>query len=141
MKEISDGVELPSEEAEETVEENIPEEEIGEDLIEETPSQPEQTKVRPRRPRTQISNDNKSTQCPECGAEFTTKGSMVTHYRSKHEGIKYSCNQCDYQGTEKGSLQKHIQSIHEGLKYPCNQCDFQATRKIKLKRHIQTFHS
>ena len=65
VKEISDGVELPSEEAEETVEDNIPEEEIGEDLIEETPSQPDQTKVRPRRPRTQISNDNKSTQCPE----------------------------------------------------------------------------
>ena len=80
VKEISDGVELPSEEAEETVEENIPEEEIEEDLIEETPSQSEQTKVRPRRPRTQISNDNKSTQCPECGAEFTTKGNMVTHY-------------------------------------------------------------
>merc|ERR1719347_739055 len=50
VKEISDGVELPSEEAEETVEENIPEEEIEEDLIEETPSQPEETKVRPRRP-------------------------------------------------------------------------------------------
>merc|ERR1712043_93778 len=70
VKEISDGVELPSEEAEETVEENIPEEEILEDLIEETPSQPEQTKVRPRRPRTELSNDNKTTQCPECGAEY-----------------------------------------------------------------------
>ena len=32
VKEISDGVELPSEEAEETIEENIPEEETGEDL-------------------------------------------------------------------------------------------------------------
>merc|ERR1719347_1650493 len=50
VKEISKGVEMPSEEAEETVEENIPEEEIEEDLIEETPSQPEETKVRPRRP-------------------------------------------------------------------------------------------
>merc|ERR550517_1893384 len=36
VKDISDGVELPSEEAEETVEENIPKEEIEEDLIEET---------------------------------------------------------------------------------------------------------
>ena len=32
VKEISDGVELPSDEAEETIEENIPEEETGEDL-------------------------------------------------------------------------------------------------------------
>ena len=62
VKEISDGVELPSEEAGgDTVEENIPEEEIEEISTEEIPSQPEQTKVRPRRPRIQISNDNKST--------------------------------------------------------------------------------
>ena len=40
VKDISDGVELTSEEAEETIEENIHEEEIGEDLIEETPRQP-----------------------------------------------------------------------------------------------------
>ena len=116
VKEISDGVELPSEEAEETVEENIPEEEIGEDLIEETPSQPEQTKVRPRRPRTQISNDNKSTQCPECGAEYFDRGTMVRHYRSKHEGVKYPCNQCDYQATQQGSLQTHNHFKHEGVK-------------------------
>merc|ERR1719347_424285 len=50
VREISDGVELPSEEAEETVEENIPEEEIEEDLVSETPIQAEETKVRPRRP-------------------------------------------------------------------------------------------
>ena len=80
VKEISDGVELPSEEAEDTVEENIPEEEIEEISTEEFPSQPEQTKVRPRRPRTQISNDNKSTQCPECGAKYSDRSHMLRHY-------------------------------------------------------------
>merc|ERR1712069_2242 len=39
VKDISDGVELPSDEAEETVQENIPEEEIEEDLVRETPIQ------------------------------------------------------------------------------------------------------
>ena len=73
VKEISDGVELPSEEAEEAVEENIPVEEIREDLIEETPIQAEKTKIRQRRLRSQISDDNQSTQCPECGAEFSKK--------------------------------------------------------------------
>merc|ERR1712150_423385 len=140
VKEISDGVELPSEEAEETVEENIPEEEIGEDLIEETLSKKNDTKVRPRRPRTQISNDNKSTQCPECGAEYKQRCDMLRHFRSKHEGVKYPCNQCDYQFTTHGSLLSHIQNKHEGIKYPCNQCDYQATDKGNLQRHIQSKH-
>merc|ERR1712150_22696 len=141
VKEISDGVELPSEEAEETVEENIPEESIGEDFFEETPSQPEQTKVRPRRPRTELSNDNKSTECLECGAKFTRNDNMVKHYRSKHEGVKYPCNQCDYQATEKGSLQRHIQTKHESIKYRCNQCDYQATTQGNLQSHLSAKHS
>merc|ERR1712150_419435 len=47
VKDISDGVELPSEEAEETVEENIPKEEIVETSNEETLSKKNDTKVRP----------------------------------------------------------------------------------------------
>ena len=140
VKEISDGVELPSEEAEETIEENIPEEETGEDLETETPIQAEKTTIQQRRPRTQILNDNKSTQCPECGAEFTTNSSMVRHYRSKHEGVKYPCNQCDYQATHKHHLLTHIQSVHEGIKYPCNQCDYQATQQSNLQTHIKRKH-
>ena len=137
VKEISDGVELPSDEAEGTTEEKI-----GENLIEESKSQEKiKTKVKNRRTRTQISNVNKSTQCPECGAEFTTKGNMVTHYRSKHEGVKYPCDQCDYQATTQGSLQIHIQSKHEGIKYPCNQCDYQATQQSSLQTHITAKHS
>ena len=140
VKEISDGVELPSEEAEETIEENIPEEETGEDLETETPIQAEKTTIQQRRPRTQILNDNKSTQCPECGAEFTTNSSMVRHYRSKHEGVKYPCNQCDYQATHKHHLLTHIQSVHEGIKYPCNQCCQQFTKQSNLQNHIQSVH-
>ena len=141
VKEISDGVELPSEETKETVEENIPEEEIEQDLIEEPPIKAEKTSVRQKRPRTPVPNDDKSTHCPECGAEFSTNGNMMQHYRSKHEGVKYPCNQCDYQATRQSSLQTHIQSVHEGVKFPCNQCDYQATQQGSLKRHILTKHS
>ena len=97
VKEISDCVELRSEKTEETVEENIPEEEIEEDLVSETPIQAEKTSIQQRRPRTHMSNDNYSTQCQECGAEFTQKRDMERHYRSKHEGVKYPCDQCDYE--------------------------------------------
>merc|ERR1719397_194475 len=91
--------------------------------------------------RRQISTDTKSTKCPECEAEFTSKGNMVKHYRSKHEGIKYPCNQCDYQATQQSNLQTHIQSVHEGIKYPCTQCDYQATQQSNLKRHKVTKHN
>ena len=141
VKVISDGMELPSEEAEDAVEENIPKEDMREDLTEETPSQPEKTKVRPRRPRTQISNDNKYTQCPECEAKYSDRSNMMKHYRSKHEGVKYSCDQCDYQATQQSNLQTHIQSKHEGIKYPCNQCGYLVTDKGNLQKHISAKHS
>merc|ERR1712043_138165 len=102
------------------------------------PKQTLENKIRQREPRNQISSDAKSTECPECGKVFTEKRNMVTHYRSKHEGIKYPCNQCDYQATQQGNLQIHIQSKHEGIKYPCNQCDYQFTTKGHLQTHIQS---
>merc|ERR1712001_622528 len=71
VKEISDGVEMPNEE-EAIIEDDIPENETDETLEEENQSQVYNPK--PRRARSQISNDTKSTQCPECEAVFTTKG-------------------------------------------------------------------
>ena len=100
-----------------------------------------ENKIRQRQPRDQISSDAKSTECPECGKVFTTKRAMVTHYRSKHEGIKYFCHQCDFQGSTQSHLKSHIQSKHEGIKYPCNQCDYQATTQGSLQTQITAKHS
>ena len=125
-------VELPSEEA---IDENISEEATEEDFIEEKPIQAEESKVRPRRQRSQISNDNKSTQCPECGAQFTTKGSMMTHYRSKHEGVKYPCNQCDYQATQQSNLQTHIAAKHTDNILQCELCDYQTKWRYQYNKH------
>ena len=121
VNEISDGVELPSEEIGETVEENIPEEEIEEELIEETLIKAEESKVRPRRQRTKISNDKKSTQCPECGKVYVQRQHMLAHFRSKHEGVKYPCNQCDYQATQKVHLNRHISTKHSDTVLLCDQ--------------------
>ena len=82
----------------------------------------------------------KSSECPECEAVYTRKDSLIRHYRSIHEGIKYPCNQCDSQFTQQRHLQTHIQSIHEGIKYPCLQCNYQATEKGSLQKHIQSKH-
>ena len=140
VKEISKGVEMQNEE-EDVTEETVMDDEEKETDEDDEPKQTSENKIRQRQPRNQISSDAKSTECPECGKEFTLKGDMRRHYRSKHEGIKYPCNQCDYQATQQGHLQTHIQSEHEGIRYPCNQCDHQATRKVYLQAHISAKHS
>ena len=35
----------------------------------------------------------------------------------KYSGVKYSCDQCDYEDTKKGNILTHIKSKHEGVKY------------------------
>ena len=139
VKEISKGVELPSEREDITAETCVEyeERETDEDI---RPERSSENQIKQRQPRKQISSDAKSNECPECGKEFNRKDNMVTHYRSKHEDIKYPCNQCDYQAKTQRNLQQHIQSKHEGIKYPCNQCDYQATQQGNLQGHIQSKH-
>ena len=79
-------------------------------------------------------------ECPKCGMKYLNKSSMVTHYRSKHEGVKYPCNQCDSIFKLRSTLHKHIQSQHEGRKYPCKQCDFQTASRYHLQKHIEFKH-
>ena len=83
---IIEGVEIPEEEKD-IIEDDIPEDDIEETLQEENQSQVQRPTPRPAR--SHLSTDTKSTKCPECGAEFTANQSMLRHYRSKHEGIKY----------------------------------------------------
>ena len=136
MKEISN-LELPSEGVENIVEEDIPGEEIEEGVIKETEIQ---EKIQPKESKTQLSNDKKSTQCPECGAVYKKRFHMLAHYRSKHEGIRYTCKYCDHTFAGMGTLKVHIQSVHEGIKYLCDQCDYQATLKYILQTHIKSQH-
>ena len=118
-----------------TIEENISEENAVEALME------DKTKDRPKVQKEHLLYDKSSTTCPECGAQYKKRSNMLTHYRSKHEGVKYPCNQCGQQFTQKSHLQRHIRSVHEGVKYPCNQCDYQATQQSKLQAHISAKHS
>ena len=56
--------------------------------------------------------------CEQCDYKATQKGTLLTHIKSNHEGVKYSCEQCDYKATWKRSLFIHIKSFHEGVMYP-----------------------
>ena len=100
--------------------------------------QTSKNKIRQRLPRNQISSDANSTECPECGKEFTLKGNMVKHYRYMHEGIKYPCNQCDYQAGTQGCLQKHIEAKHSDIILNCELCDFQTKWSSNYSTHMRT---
>ena len=113
VKEISKGVEMPGEE-EDIIEDDIPEDDIEETLQEENQSQV--LKPKPGSARNKMSTDAKSIKCPDCGAQFTRKESMLRHYSSKHEGIKYPCNLCDYQTTRQDRLQTHMIAKHSDIK-------------------------
>ena len=68
--------------------------------------------------------------------EGTQKGHLLSHIKSRHEGVKFPCDQCDYKATQKRILLTHIKSIHEGIKFPCDRCDYKATTKGNLLTHI-----
>merc|ERR1712150_415475 len=134
VKEISKGVEMPGE-VEDIIDDNIPEN-VEETFQQENQSQVQKPKL--RRARSQISTDTKSNKCPECEAVFKAKSSMLTHYRSMHEGVRYSCNQCDYQATQQGSLQTHITAKHNDTVYKCDSCDYQTKWRQSYYTHKKT---
>ena len=78
--------------------------------------------------------------CAQCDHKASTKGNLIKHIKSIHEGVKFPCDQCDYKATKKGNLIKHIKSIHERVKFPCAQCDYKATEKGHLLSHIRSIH-
>ena len=88
----------------------------------------------------QMTSEGVKHVCKQCDQQFSGRGSLYKHIKSKHEGVKYACTQCDYQGTYQDNLKIHIKSKHEGMKYACNQCDFKATHPSNLITHIRTKH-
>ena len=85
-----------------------------------------------------------SSQCPECGKQFSRKSKLAEHFQSVHRGVKYPCDQCEYKATVKYNLTKHVKSKHEGvyedIKYPCDLCEYQATKKGNLIAHVTSKH-
>jgi len=76
VKEISKGVEMQNEEKDVTHETVVDDEEKETDEDDE-PKKTSEKKIRQRQPRSQLSSDAKSTECPECAKEFTRKGTML----------------------------------------------------------------
>ena len=105
--------------------------------------------------------------CSFCGYQATQKGSLNTHVRSLHLGIKYECKHCGIKlstkaslnshidlihnmiprkGVDckecgkfmsKGNLKFHINSVHEKIRYKCNQCNNEFTQESSLRMHVK----
>ena len=58
--------------------------------------------------------------CNGCEAVFTTNNSLLDHYISKHEGVKYYCSECEYMTGDRSTLTRHKQSKHEEVNYSCD---------------------
>ena len=65
---------------------------------------------------------------------------LVTHVKSKHEGIKYSCNQCGKRYARKGALFRHIKSKHKSLKYICPECLTPFSLQDDMENHFLKVH-
>ena len=84
-----------------------------------------------------------STECPDCGEVFSTKGNMVVHYKIKHGNFEFFlCDQCDFQCARQDGLKSHIIRRHftkeEYREYKCEYCDFTTNHKSNLSIHKQT---
>jgi uncharacterized Zn-finger protein len=54
-------------------------------------------------------------ECPTCKKEFSTRHSMVRHYKIEHEGLKpFKCDLCEYKTGERSKLRIHIERHHTG---------------------------
>jgi len=135
VKDINEGVEMLNNEEDVTEEIVLDDDEKVEENDEDDEPKPKsENKIRKRQPRNQISSDAKS-KCPECGIEYFNRGTMMKHYRSKHEGIKYPCNQCDYQATQQSNLLTHIAAKHSDIILKCELCDFQTKWRQRYHEH------
>jgi uncharacterized Zn-finger protein len=54
-------------------------------------------------------------ECEVCHRRFGEKGSLRTHIRTVHEGVRgFECEVCHRRFGQKGSLRTHIRTVHEG---------------------------
>jgi len=79
----------------------------------------------------------KSSKCPHCNADFSTRTSMQRHVRTIHNDVKYPCSKCTYRASDLHILRRHVEAIHEYVKYPCDHCEYRASFKHHLKTHMK----
>ena len=138
VKEISDGVVLGNEVEKESGEGEYFEEEKYSEV--ENKSEQEILREETASPAKQPEEPLKMIECPECGAKYRERRSMMRHYRARHQRTKFPCHLCGHQASSSVLLKHHIQTSHQTT-YDCDKCDYQATDKKLLVFHKEVMHS
>ena len=87
----------------------------------------------PRKPR---------ARCPECKKICGSKTKMISHYRNKHEGIRWPCSQCEYKAPVKYALNRHIKIEHQSsMIFRCDDCKYETKYKERLTAHTNKHRS
>jgi len=83
---------------------------------------------------------SKKYKCDQCDTKYTQSGSLATHIKSVHEGVKFKCEKCPVTATQRASLKIHVQAVHDKIRYYCNVCDYSSTQKSILNKHVKIKH-
>ncbi|KAJ8322310.1 hypothetical protein KUTeg_000781 [Tegillarca granosa] len=81
--------------------------------------------------------------CSECGKQFITRSTLVSHKQWVHSGKVHSCNQCDYRTKTVQKLNEHVRVQHQlrGFKpYKCPYCDFTCATGGNCRKHVKQRH-
>ena len=83
---------------------------------------------------------NEKVKCEKCEKLFKSKGTMLRHFESSHEGKRYDCNICDFKATQKGYLRKHSKRKHFPKLSSCSICSKEIV-SIDMRQHINNQHN
>ena len=78
--------------------------------------------------------------CSECLKVFASTGSLTTHFRTIHQGMRFTCEICDEKFNTNNHRKIHIQWKHQGITYPCDYCDQRFVNPWGAKNHIASTH-
>ena len=87
---------------------------------------------------------DKSTKCPECGANFSRVYDMTRHRENVHRGVKnFRCEKCDRKFSDKRDLKRHHDAVHLNIKqkkfYSCSSCDKSFNNATKVPKLLEIY--
>eukprot|EP00186_Timspurckia_oligopyrenoides_P005046 CAMPEP_0182441520 /NCGR_PEP_ID=MMETSP1172-20130603/497_1 /TAXON_ID=708627 /ORGANISM="Timspurckia oligopyrenoides, Strain CCMP3278" /LENGTH=268 /DNA_ID=CAMNT_0024635863 /DNA_START=394 /DNA_END=1200 /DNA_ORIENTATION=- len=79
--------------------------------------------------------------CPQCGLQFSQKGSLGKHLATVHAKRRISCQFCAKSFGQSGDLNIHIRTVHEKQRpFKCESCGAAFGRRSQMNKHHRVVH-
>ena len=83
----------------------------------------------------------KRYKCDQCDQDFSRKGSLKEHIRTKHQIVqKLVCPICHWESSNSIYLKKHIKRMHQVKTIPCGKCSQMFATVGMLNSHKKQVH-